>query len=298
MRVSSSLFYDRAATAMGRLSSQADALQTQIATRKKLAAPSDDSAAYSRLQGIQRDTANARADGSNLDVAASVLAQADTALSSIVNQVQSAYELAVRARSGTNDQISLNAIADTIDAIRDQLISLGNTTDGRGQPLFGGADGGTAVTKNGNGTYTFASTTPSAIPTGNGQTVQPSENAARIFSQSASNLLTTLDTLSAALRAGGPGMDAAAATAVTELQAASTQAVTVQASLGARASRVELEQSALTQSSVDREAARSAIEDTDIAAAITELQKTMTVLSATQASFTKLQGLSLFDYLR
>ena len=31
---------------------------------------------------------------------------------------------------------------------------------------------------------------------------------------------------------------------------------------------------------------------------ITDLQKTMTVLSATQASFSKLQSLSLFDYLR
>ncbi len=32
--------------------------------------------------------------------------------------------------------------------------------------------------------------------------------------------------------------------------------------------------------------------------AITELQKTMTILSATQASFSKLSQLSLFDYIR
>jgi flagellar hook-associated protein 3 FlgL len=31
---------------------------------------------------------------------------------------------------------------------------------------------------------------------------------------------------------------------------------------------------------------------------VVELQKTMTILSATQASFTKLSALSLFDYLR
>ena len=298
MRVSSSLFYDRAATAMGRLSSQADTLQAQIATKKKLAAPSDDSAAYSRLSGIARDTANAKADGSNLDLAASVLAQGDSTLSSIVNQIQAASENAIHARSGINDATALGAIADAIDGIRDQLMSLGNATDSRGQPLFGGADGGAAVTRNADGTYTYASTSPSAIPTGNGQSVQPNENAARVFKQGGGDLLATLDTLSAALRAGGAGVDAAAATAVTALQAASTQALTVQASLGARASRVELDQTALTQSGVDREAARSAIEDTDITQAITELQKTMTVLSATQASFTKLQGLSLFDYLR
>ena len=298
MRVSSSLFYDRAATAMGRLSSQADKLQTQIATTKRLAAPSDDSAAYARLRGLARDTANAKVDGTNLDVAAAVLAQADTTLSGITSQIQAASELVIRARNGINDPASFAALAEQIDAIRDQLVSLGNTTDARGQPLFGGADGGAAVTRNGDGTYTFASTTPSAIPTGNGQSVQPSENATRIFKQGAGDLLTTLDTLSAALRGGGAGVDAAAATAVTALQAASTQAITVQASLGARASRVELEQAALTQSGVDREAARSALEDTDVAAAITELQKTMTILSATQASFTKMQGLSLFDYLR
>jgi flagellar hook-associated protein 3 FlgL len=74
--------------------------------------------------------------------------------------------------------------------------------------------------------------------------------------------------------------------------------LTVQASLGARAARVELEQAALGSADIDREVARAAIEDTDITAAITELQKTMTVLQATQASFSKLQGLTLFDYLR
>ncbi len=298
MRLSTSLFYDRAATAMGRLSSQADTLQTQISTKKKLAVASDDSAAYSKLRGLARDTANATADASNLDTAASVLAQADTTLTSISSQIQRASELAIKARSGTNDATSYSAIADEIDAIRDQLVSLGNTNDARGQPLFGGAAGGAAVTANSDGSFTFASTTPSAIPTGNGQSVQPSENAARVFVSGSTDLLTTLTNLSAALRTGGAGVDAAAATAVTALQTSSTQVLTVQASLGARASRVELEQSTLTQSGVDREATRAALEDTDITAAITELQKTMTVLSATQASFTKLQGMSLFDYLK
>ena len=48
----------------------------------------------------------------------------------------------------------------------------------------------------------------------------------------------------------------------------------------------------------DREAKRSGLEDTDITTTVVELQKTMTILSATQASFTKLSALSLFDYLR
>ena len=74
--------------------------------------------------------------------------------------------------------------------------------------------------------------------------------------------------------------------------------LSVQASLGARANRVEVDQAALKQAGIDREATRSGLEDTDVTATITELQKTMTILQATQASFTKLQGLSLFDYLK
>ena len=298
MRISTSLFYDRASTAMGRLSSQADKIQADIATSKRLHAASDDSAAYSRLRSLARDTAAAGADAANLDTAAAVLAQADTTLTGMASQLQRASELAIKARNGTNDATSLKAIADELDAIRDQLVSLGNTTDARGQPLFGDKSGGAAVTALSSGGYAYAATPPSAIPTGNGQSVQPSEAADRVFRAGAVDMLQTLAALSTALRAGGAGVDAAASSAITDLQTSSTQVLTVQASLGARAARVELEQSALTRSGVDREAARSALEDTDLTAAITELQKTMTILSATQASFTKLQGLSLFDYLR
>lgn len=297
MQVSTSLFYDRTASAMSRLSGQADRLQTQISTGKRLAAPSDDSVAYTRLQGIARDTAGATAASGNLDLAAAVLAQADTTLSAMTAQLQRASELAIQARSGTQDATSRAAIADEIDAIRAQLVQLGNTTDARGQPLFGGADGGAAVTANADGSYSFAATDPSAIPIGDGETVQPSETAARIFTAGGGNVLASLDALSAGLRFPTGG-DAAAATAVTALTSAGAQVSTVQASLGARASRVELAQGALKQAGADREAMRSGLEDTDVTTTITELQKTMTVLQATQASFTKLQGMSLFDYLK
>lgn len=297
MQVSTRLFYDRASTAMGRLSADADKLQTQLATGKRLAAASDDSVAYARLRGLARATADAKASGTNLDLAASVLAQADSTLSAMTAQLQHASELAIQARSGTQDQTSLDALADGIDAIREQLAALGNATDPRGNPLFGGADGGAAVTAHADGSYGYAATSPGAIPIGDGQSVQPSDTAARVFTSSAGDALAMLARLSTALRSG-TGVDAAAASAVSDCATATTQVVTVQASLGARAAQVELAQAALTQADTDREATRSGLEDTDVTATITQLQKTMTVLQATQASFTKLQGLSLFDYLR
>ncbi|WP_425229190.1 flagellin [Sphingomonas sp.] len=294
MQVATSLFYDRSSTALTTLSGRADLLQTQIATGKRLAKASDDSVAYTRLQTIARATADASVDGKNLDLAASALATADTTLSGITAQLQRASELAIQARSGTLDATAREAIAAELDTIVDQLTALGNGSDPRGQPLFGGVDGGPAVAKNTDGTFTLATTLPSAIPIGEGQTVQPGDTAVRVFGSGANNALATVAGLAAALHGGG----AASAQAVDDLAAAATRVTTVQASLGARAARVEVEQAALKQTGADREALRSGLEDTDVTAAITELQKTMTILSATQASFTKLQGLSLFDYLR
>ena len=54
----------------------------------------------------------------------------------------------------------------------------------------------------------------------------------------------------------------------------------------------------LIETNTDREELRSSLEDVDVTAAITELQKTMTILNATQSSFAKMASLSLFNYLR
>lgn len=297
MQVATRLFYDRAASAMGTLGARADSLQTQIATGRRLAQPSDDSVAYTRLRGLAAATAQAKVTASNLDIAAAVLAQADTTLEAVATQLQRASELAIQARNGQLSTTARGAIAAELEEIVGQLAVLGNTVDLRGQPLFGGADGGAAVTRNADGSYSFSTTLAGAIPTGDGQSVQPGDTAARVFAQAGGNTLATIADLAAALRTG-PAVDAAAATAIGKLADAATQVLGVQASLGARAQRVEIEQATLAQAGIDREAVRSGIEDTDVAAAITELQKTMTILSATQASFTKLQGLSLFDYLR
>lgn len=296
--ISTAQFYDRANAAMAGLSTKADALQTQVSTGKRLVAPSSDSVAYQRLRGLARDAADEGAYTANLQLAAESLRQADTALGAVGDRLQRAGELAIAARTGTQTAASRAAIAAEIDAITEGLVTLANSRDARGQYIFGDADGGAAAVKRADGSYALAATAIAAIPTGpEGQAVQTGEPAQRVFRVGGSDAFQVLQALSAELKAGGTN-DAALGGAIGDLAAAGTQVSTVQASLGARAARVELEQARLVEIGTDREEARSALEDTDVSAAIVELQKTMTVLSATQASFSKLQGLSLFSYLR
>lgn len=274
INLSTRLFYDRSARDMQALSARADTLNTQISTGKKLLAPSDDSVAYQRLQGLARDGADASAYAGNIGLAQSVLQQADTTLGSITAQLQRASELTIQAGNGTLSTEARGAIATELEGILATITGLADAKDVRGGALFG--DG-------------------AAIPIGDGQSVLPSADATTFLATpGGATLADTLDAFVTALRAGTP----VPASASADLATISGQVINTQGSIGARAARVDLQAAQLKGAETDREVTRSAIEDADITETITELQKTMTILQATQASFSKLSALSLFDYLR
>jgi flagellar hook-associated protein 3 FlgL len=298
MTIATSSFYDRSASAMASISARADRISTQISSRQKLLAPSDDSVAYQRLQGLARAGADDKAYAGNLAVAASVLGQSDAALTAITTQLQQATELATRAANGTLAASDRKAIGESLAGLVEQLAGLANATDARGQPLFGGVDGGAGAVKQPDGSYLLASVPVSTIPVGDGQTVQANETAARIFTVgNGDDALSVIARLAAALIAGDATTDAANG-AIDDLVAATDQIANVQGSLGARAARIDLMITDLRTVATNREATEAAVDGYDDTAAILELQKTMTILSATQASFGKLSQLSLFDYLR
>jgi flagellar hook-associated protein 3 FlgL len=294
-------FYDRATSSFSTLMGKADALNTQVATGRKLQTASDDALAWTRLGNLTRVGADDSAYTGNLNVAAGVLQSADTALTSVTTQLQAASELVMRAANGTMNPADRKLAGDQLASIAESIAGLMNGQDGRGQPLFGGADGGAAVTLSG-GRYTLAATAPSAIPIGEGQSVSANESASRVLGfkgkdGSDTDALALLGTLAGALQSGAE----VPANGLDDLTAATTQVTDVQASLGARGARVDLVLAQNADIATDRSAEQGRLEGStadDMAAAITELQKTMTVLQATQASFSKLSGLSLFDYLR
>lgn len=302
MRVTTSQIYDRPSLLMGSLTKQADALQTQIATTKAILAPSDSATGWQQLSGLKRASADDGAYGANIKMAQSLLAATDTALDSVETQLQRAKALAVQAGSDTLTPEGRNALKIEVEAIIADLLGVVNAKDTRGQPLFGGATGDTAYARQSDGSVTYIGQgEAAAIPVGNGVTVAATESGARAFGgiagqAGATDMFAILTAFAAALEPGAEpgGVD----TALGDLDAALDQVGMTRASVGARAFRMDLEADRLIDVKVAREATRSGIEDADTATAIADLKKTLMVLEATQASFSKLSGMSLFDYLR
>jgi flagellar hook-associated protein 3 FlgL len=303
MQISTAQLYDRSATLMQKLSQKADKLQIQVSSETRLLAPSDDVVAYQRLATLKQGKADDLATKGNVGLAQSLLQQSDSTLTSVENSLQQAAELALQAGNGTLTDSARATISTQLKGVLADLVKLANTKDARGQPLFGAATGDTAVTVGANGAVSFTGTgTPPAIPLGDDQSIVATDTAARVFggvqtANGTTDAFAIISKLAAAIDAGG-NVSSAVSEATDGINASLTQVGTVRGSVGARAARLELVSDQLTDTAANREIDRSALEDTDVTATITELQKTMTILSATQASFTKLSQLSLFDYLR
>ena len=293
--VSTRNYFDRSNSAMAGLTQQAEKLQVQISTGKRLQAPSDDSVAYQRLQVLKRTGADEVAYGANIKIAQATLAQADTQLDEIATQIQQVTERALRGATGTLSANDRKSIATELKSMLETIVSATNVKDARGLSLFGGQGTEPAAALQPDGSIVFASGRQTAIPIGDGQSVEPSVSAEDTLKiDGGRDIGQVLTALIAALDAGTAPADADRA----DLAAIAEQVTQAQTSVGARAARVDLQAGYYTQATTQREDTRSAIEDVDATKAITELQKTMTVLQATQASFSKLSQLSLFDYIR
>lgn len=298
MQISTSLFYNNASSRLSKMGERASELQTQIATGKKIIKPSDDPAGAQQLAELDRRDADAAVYGNNMTLASSLLDQADGVLKQINAQLTRATELATQATTGTQTDASRKIIATELKSIVGSLVSLANSKNVRGQPLFGTAAGGAAVTDNKDGTFTFPTDAPvSEVPIADGQTVQATESAKTIFDLGGDDTLTLLSRMAATLNAGGD-VSAAMGTSLDSLSQAVNQVADVTASIGARNARVDLQQQLLTTANTDRADLRGKLEQVDVTDAIVQLQQMMTALSASQASFTKLSQLSLFDYLK
>lgn len=290
MRIATSQLYDRPMSLMSSLTQQADTLQTQIATGSRITRASDDSAAWRQLDTLKRADADDAAYAANVKLAQGLVAQADTALDSVTTRLQRAQELAVQAANGTMSASDRTAIGTELAGILDDLLSIANSKDVRGQPIFGGANG-EAYAQASDGTISYTgSGEPSAVPLGANASVATGVTGDRAFG----DMFATLQAIAAAVAAG----DTPSGNDVDALQSSLDQVAAARASIGARGARLDLESTRLSDAAIAREDSRTAIDSTDISATITELQKTLTILQATQASFTKLSNLSLFDYLR
>ena len=296
-------FYERARMSMSGVRSETERLQVQLATGNRIERSSDDPIAASRLRSLSRAERLSEVDELKTNRASADLSLADVALQDISDLVSRVRELAIQAGSETISVEQRKVIGLEVGEIHTQLLTLANARDMGGHALFGGEASTQAYGTDGAGNPVYLGNgTAGQLDLGEGQSVTRSITGPEIFDFAVGgtpmNLLQVVKDLSLALGGGVADPAAAARDALAPLGAGLDNVTTNQTVLGARLVWLEFVTSRGDQLGELRAEEQREVGAADIAETVTKLQQMMTTLEASQASFTKVQSLSLFNHIR
>lgn len=138
MVISTKNFNQQTVRLLGQMNEMAVGYQKQIATGKKEILPSVAPMENARLSGAEEVDARIQRYKLNVNSAESRLNLADSVLAQVQTLMTRANELAIQGANDTYSSTDRMAIRLEVDQISENLLSLANTKDVAGQPLFGG----------------------------------------------------------------------------------------------------------------------------------------------------------------
>lgn len=229
----------------------------------------------------------------------SQLQVSDSALGTVVSQLTTAISLATEANNGTLNASDLESIGKQLSGIRDEVLSLANTTY-LGQYIFSGSQGGTApyaldtTTTPATATYQ-GDNNVSYLETPSGQKIQLNVPGSQIFSATGSDVLGTLNALVADFSSGTASATAQADTAAlsTALGYVSQQRVTIDNSMSRLTAATSYSQSEQTQLT----AVQTNLMQADVGQIATQLSTAETQQAALSQVIATLGKQSLFNDL-
>jgi len=301
---STSAFFERSTQSLSALRGQAEELQNQISTNSKITRSSDNPLAASQLRSLARADAIGTIDTAAANRATVDLNLTDTALGQFASYVTRAQELATQAASSLLPPAQRASIASELAQIHKGLVGLANTRDSAGHALFGGDSPGDAYALDaaGNASY-VGSGSAGQLSLGDGQTVSRSLTGPEFltFNDPAGNptdLMSVIKALSDTIASGAASTASAASTALGSFANGLDAVTTAQTVVGSRLSWIDFSTERQQAMSEARASQQEDIGAPELGSALARLQQLSTVLEASQASFSKLANLSLFDFLR
>jgi flagellar hook-associated protein 3 FlgL len=307
MKISTSFLFDRATERMSTIQNKLATTQAQLAVGKQILSPSDapdQAAAIQRLKGeVERQDSHMR----TLQVAIRRYTAEETALSSSNDILIRMKELGLQAATDTLAPDDRKAIGMEMKALRDQLLSLGNTRDDSGNYLFSGTRVNTpAFAEDASGKVIYqGDQTQTRIPAGVERTVQFTRAGTDVFSRvvrdnpnQTSTSVGFFDALDQMIESIDTSQTQQIQQGVADITQMHNNLTLAQAQNGSDQSVVQAQLDVLDETTLRIKSTLSEIEDLDYAEAVTRMNKEMMSLEAAMGSFQKISSMTLFDYIR
>jgi len=300
MRLSTSQIFQQSTTTMQSQQADLSKTQMQLSVSKKNLSPSDDPAAATRILNLNKAIETNDQYQRNADFANTRLYMEEAVLTEVGDILQRTRELSVQANNDSLNASDRKSIAFEVRANIDALVQLANSTDATGEYLFAGFKTDTApFTDDGAGNFTYEGDRGQRnLQIGSRRQVAIGDSGNDVFMKvddgagGVASMFSALDDFATDLESNTPS-----ATTLTRIDSALDSVLDTRASVGARLNTIENQKSANDSFSLVLQENRSSLEDLDYAEAISRFERQLLALQASQQSFVKVQGLSLFNYL-
>ncbi|MCL2899826.1 flagellar hook-associated protein FlgL [Brenneria tiliae] len=197
MRLSTSVIYQQQLSSMMKLSSDLATAAEQTSSGIRVSKPSDDPVAAAQAVLLSQTQASSEQYSTARSNAENSLAVEDSTLDEVVNVIQSIQTLLVKAGNTTYSDVDRESMATELQTYKDQLVALGNSTDGSGNYIFGGYATGSepfSVADDGTVTYNGSSSAISLSVSGS-LNITIGDTGTSIFGDNGSNIFDIIDSV-------------------------------------------------------------------------------------------------------
>ncbi len=308
MRISSAYAFETSLANLQRRQSQLSEAQEQLTSGKRVRKPSDDPAAAAAAERALAANARAEAHLSALNASRNAMQLTEGALGDAGDLMQRARELMVSAGNGTYGDSERQSLAEALRGIRNDLLAVANRSDGAGRYLFGGQGSDTPPLRDAAGGVVYDGS-PGQLNAAAGEVTPLSIDGAGVFLRApdpanAGGTISVFDAMDTAIgelmTPGRPSTDVAqtVATAIDRMAAVQGNFSGWRARAGEALNRADGIESRLSQTKLDAQRDRSTAEDLDMVEAISDFQGKQTGYDAALKTYSMVQRMSLFDYMK
>jgi flagellar hook-associated protein 3 FlgL len=298
MRVATLSSFDASVSQLQRRQQALTTAQEQLTSGKRVLRASDDPAAAATAERALAAESRAVSRQRALDASRHAMQLAEGALGEAGELMQQVREQIVAAGNGSYTDAERKIAAASLRSLRDDLLAVSNRQDGTGRYVFGGqGSGGLPLLDAPGGVIYTATAGQMQAATGAAflQAPDPANPGATIsvfdvIDQVASELETPNQTPAqiAATISNGIGQVDIVADNLSSWRAETGQAL----------NRIDAVGDRLAQSKLDAQEERSNAEDLDMLAAISDFQNQQTGYDAALKTYSIVQRMSLFDYVK
>ena len=285
--------------------------QDQVSSGVKFKTAGENPAGMAQVLALEQALGEQAQLGSNVTTLRQRLGTEEGALGAAGDVLNRVRELAVQANTATVSTENRQQIAAELNQLKAQLVEIANTSDGIGHYVFGGTlDGSKPFAKGSTGPSYAGTQDVRALSIGEGRSMIEGDSGdavflriptsggghADLFARVQSVIDATLaDTSTSAARSLNQAQFASGLEAI---DGGIEHLSTLRASVGSRLATLDAVESRLEGLDTQLRSTLSEVRDLDYAESISRLQLHSLSLQAAQSAFAKVQGLSLFNYLR